>query len=117
MSKPGLNPAGKLPVPVSVLIRGPLGEFPASAIDINPLSMEIQSPRRVTVNERIGLTLKCDAVRGPGVQVSADVRACREDPGPSYNVRVDFQHSGDSEKRLQKFLWDLDDAGRKKRQR
>jgi hypothetical protein len=117
MSKPGLNPAGKLPVPVSVVIRGPLGEFPASAVDVNPLGMEIQSPRRLTVNERIGLTLKCDAVRGPGVQVSADVRACREDPGPSYNVKVDFQHAGDTEKRLQKFLWDLDDAGRKKRQR
>jgi hypothetical protein len=117
MSKSGPGPAGKLPVPVTVVIRGPQGEFPAAAIDINPLAMEIQSPRRVTVNERIGLTLKSTAVQGPGVQVSADVRECREEPGPSYNVKAEFQHTGDTEKRLQKFLWDLDDARRRRRAR
>ena len=110
-------PSGKLPVPVSATIRGPAGEFPASVVDVSPLGIDLTSERRLALNERIGLMLRCDAVRGPGVSISGDVRTCREEPGPVYFVRVDFEHTGDSEKRLQTFLWGLEEAGRKRRHR
>jgi hypothetical protein len=106
-----------LPVPVQATVRGPLGEFPASVIDVSPLGIELQSTRRLAENERVGLTLRCDAVRGPGVSLSGDVRVCREEPGPSFYVRVDFELSGESEKKLQTFLWGLEEARRKKRSR
>lgn len=102
---------------MSATIRGPLGEFPAAVVDISPLGIDLTSPRHLALNERIGLTLRCDAVRGPGVSISGDVRTCREEPGPAFFIRVEFDHSGDSEKRLQTFLWGLEEAGRKRRHR
>jgi hypothetical protein len=116
MAKPAV-PSGRLPVPVSASVRGPIGEFPATVVDVSPLSIDLKSSRRLTVNDRVGLTLRCDAVRGPGVSLSGDVRGCREEPGPAYFVRVEFEHAGDSEKKLQTFLWDMEEAGRKARRR
>jgi hypothetical protein len=115
--KPAPGPQGKLPVPVIALVRGPTVEFPANVVDVSPLGIELTSKRRLMENDRIGLTLKCDAVRGPGVSVHGDVRTVREEPGPSFFVRVEFEHTGDSEKKLQTFLWGLEEAGRKARRR
>lgn len=99
------------------MVRGPLGEFPASVIDVSPLGIELNSTRHLKESERVGLTLRCDAVRGPGVSISGDVRVCREEPGPSYYVRIDFEVAGESEKKLQTFLWGLEEARRKQRRR
>lgn len=115
MAKP--DAPGKLPVPVTAAIRAPFGEFTAPVVDCSPLGIELLSPRRLTVDERIGLTLKCDAVRGPGLSISADVRTCREEPGPKFFIRLEFNHAGDTEKKLQTFLWDVEEAGRKRRHR
>ena len=104
-------------MPVQATVRGPLGEFPASVIDLSPLGIELNSPRHLKENERVGLSLRCDAVRGPAVPLSGDVRVCREEPGPAYYVRIDFDPSGNSEKALQTFLWGLEEARRKQRKR
>jgi len=99
------------------MIRGPLGEFSATVIDVSPLGIDLNSPRHLKEKERIGLTLRCDAVRGPAVPLSGDVRTCREEPGPSYYIHVDFDPSGNTEKALQTFLWGLEEARRKLRKR
>lgn len=115
MNKP--DAPGKLPVPVKATIRGALGEFMATVLDLSPLGIELLSSRPISLNERIGMTLRCDAIRGPGLSISGDVQVCREESGSTHYVKVTFDHVGDSEKRLQTFLWDLEEAGRKRRKR
>ena len=117
MAKPGTPPPGKLPVPVDAFLRGPLGEFPASVFDVNPFGAEFHSKNRFAPNERIGVTLRCTAVRGPALAISGEIRTCREEPGAGYFLQVDFIHAGDSEKKLQAFLWGLEEARRKNRHR
>ncbi|HZN62740.1 MAG TPA: PilZ domain-containing protein [Planctomycetota bacterium] len=117
MAKPGSTPPSKLPVPVTAFLRGPLGEVSASVIDVNPFGAELHSKTRLAPNERVGLTLRCPAVRGPALAISGEIRTCREEPGPMYFLQVDFTHTGDSEKRLQTFLWGLEEARRKNRHR
>jgi hypothetical protein len=102
---------------VSASIRGPLGEFPATVVDCNPLSIDLISSRHLKEAERIGMTLKCTEVRGPGISLSGTVQTCREEGPGRYFVRTVFEHAGDTEKRLQTFLWDVEEAGRKRRHR
>jgi hypothetical protein len=116
MSKPEGNP-GKLPVPVTALVRSSVAEFSTPVIDCSPLGIELLSPRRLADSERVGLTLKCAAVRGPGVSIHGDVQTCREEAAGQYFVRIVFDPSGEAEKSLQNFLWEVEEAGRKRRRR
>jgi len=116
MPRPEGGP-GKLPVPVTALVRASLGEFSAVVLDCSPLGIELLSPRRLADNERVGMTLKCAAVLGPGVSIHGDVQTCREDAASQYFIRIVFEPSGDAEKRLQSFLWEMEEAGRKRRHR
>ncbi len=106
----------KLPAETTVLIRGPLYEVEAKVLDMSPLGLDVFSTRRIPPDERVGLTIKSPAVRGPGIVVSGDVRTVREQqPGPSYFAHIDFYHSGDSEKKVQTFLWGLEETRMRKR--
>lgn len=116
MAKPEGGP-GKLPVPVTAMVRSSVAEFGTVVLDCSPLGIELLSPRRLADNERIGLTVKCTAVRGPGVSIHGDVQACREDTAGQYFIRVVFDPSGEAEKSLQNFLWEVEEAGRKRRHR
>jgi hypothetical protein len=111
----GAGDGGKLPVEVNALIRGPLYEVSARVLDLSATSLDVLSNRHVPQDERVGLTLKSAAIRGPGIVVSGDVRTVREEPGGAFFVRIDFSHTGDSEKRLQTLLWGLEEARQTKR--
>ena len=102
---------------MSVLIRAALGEFPATVLDLTTLGVEVLSPRRLPVNERVGLTLRSAAAPGPGVSISGDVRVCREESGASYHVSISLIHTPVSEKHVQAFLWKLEEGRGKDRGR
>jgi len=115
MGNAGAGDGGKLPVEVTALIRGPLYEVTAKVLDMSATGLDAHSTRRVPPDERVGLTLTSAAVRGPGIVVSGDVRTVREQPGAGFFVRIDFAHTGDSEKKVQSFLWGLEEARQTKR--
>jgi len=96
------------------MIRGPVTEAPATIVDLTALSLEVQTKFRLPPNERVGVTISTKPIRITGVSVSGEVRRIREEPGGGYFVRIDFAHSGDSEKRLRSFLWEMDQPPPKK---
>jgi hypothetical protein len=115
MGNAGAGDGAKLPVEVTALIRGPLYEVSAKVLDMSATSLDVLSTRRVPQDERVGLTLKSVAIRGPGIVVSGDVRTVREETGGAFFVRIDFAHTGDSEKKVQTLLWGLEEARQTKR--
>jgi hypothetical protein len=115
MGNAGAGEGAKLPVEVTALIRGPLYEVSAKVLDMSATSLDVLSTRHVPQDERVGLTLKSVAIRGPGIVVSGDVRTVREETGGAFFVRIDFAHTGDSEKKVQTLLWGLEEARQTKR--
>ena len=108
MPTPATPGRKKFPADVTVMVRGPVTEAPATLVDLTPLSIEVQSKFRLPLNERVGVTISTKPIRITGVSISGEVRRLREEPGGGYYVRIDFSHSGDSEKRLQSFLWEME---------
>jgi hypothetical protein len=96
------------------MIRGPVIEAPATLVDLTALSIEVLTKFRLPPNERVGVTVSTQPIRITGVSISGEVRRIREEPGGGYRARIDFSHSGDSEKRLRSFLWDMNQAPPKK---
>lgn len=109
MAIPTPGPPGRrgFPPDLVVMIRGPANEFPATVVDLTASVIEIQTKFRLPPNERVGVTISTKPIRITGVSLSGEVRRIREEPGVGYSARIDFAHSGDSEKRLRAFLWEL----------
>ena len=104
---PGMPGRGKFPPDLVVMIRGPANEFPATVVDLTTSVIEVKSKFRLPPNERVGVTISTKPIRITGVSIPGEVRRIREEPGFVYSARIDFSHSGDSEKRLRTFLWEM----------
>ncbi|HKS15914.1 MAG TPA: PilZ domain-containing protein, partial [Planctomycetota bacterium] len=65
----GARDAGKLPVDVTVTIRGSLNEVTGKVLDLSAMGLEVLSPKRFPDSERVGLSIRSLSVRGPGCSV------------------------------------------------
>ncbi|HTF56714.1 MAG TPA: PilZ domain-containing protein [Planctomycetota bacterium] len=117
MADAGSRDPGKLSTEVTVSIRGSLNEVAATVMDLTATGMDVFSTGRLPPNERVGMTIRCSAVSGPGVAVSGEVQRIRDKPSGGYFIHIEFVHSGDSERWIQSFLWSLEEVRQKKRGR
>jgi len=117
MVDPGSRNPGKFSTEVTVLIRGSLAEIPAEVMDLTPTGLDAFASGRLSMNERVGLTIRCAVVPGPGITISGEIQRIREKPSGGYFIHVEFVNSGDSEKRIQSFLWSLEEVRQKQKGR
>jgi hypothetical protein len=89
-----------------VEVRDSRRAFEAEARDVSIDGLCLSSPILLRVGDRVGTTL---FVRGgPPISLSFEVRWAQPDGPSRYRIGVEFVHTPESRKALQKLMWQIE---------
>lgn len=89
----------------SVEIRSPRSSFDAEARDLSVDGLCLSSPILLMIGDRAGTTFR---LGGAELSLSFEVRWARPDGEHRYLLGVEFVHTAESRKSLQKLMWQVD---------
>ena len=89
-----------------VEIRDSRRAFDAESRDISVDGLSLTSPILMTIGDRAGTSLHLEGTAP--VSLSFEVRWARKDGEKAYLLGVEFVHTDESRKELQKLMWQID---------